>query len=87
VIVFQLSKAWGWYLLAIQVLNGVAAALAVFAMKLPPDTQVTVLGWNAAIAGAVGGVQAFTKSLSDTDGDGTPDLFDATPNGPPPGAG
>lgn len=80
---FPLSKTWAKLLLGVQLLNGVAAALAAFALKLPPESVTFAHSVNLWIAGVTGGIQAFAKSLADADGDGVPDLFDDTPNGTP----
>ena len=78
---FPLSKTWAKVLMGVQVLNGVAAALAAFALQLPPEQVTHVHTLNLWVAGLTGAVQAFAKSLADTDGDGTPDVFDDTPQG------
>ena len=84
---FQLSKLWGKWLLASQYVNLVLLVLSAFISA--PDLPFLVT-WkahaveiHAAIAGVVATLQAMARSLTDTDGDGTPDIFDETPNGPP----
>lgn len=75
----SLSRAWGYALLLVQVLNAAAAAIAVVALNLPEATQATVLTWNVGIAGITGAVQAFAKALPDSDKDGVPDVFEGKP--------
>lgn len=76
------GKAWALVLAMIQVVNALAAGLTyISALELPPGAKERVLMANLAIAAVTGGFQAFAKSLSDTDKDGTPDLFDDTPQG------
>lgn len=79
------GKAWAFVLAMIQLVNALAAGLTyISALELPPGAKDHVLVANLAIAAVTGGFQAFSKSLADTDKDGTPDLFDDTPNGPRP---
>lgn len=74
---FTLSKAWGWFLLVLQLLNAIAAGLTYLSMVpgLPESAHAQVLAWNVGIAAAVGALQAVAKGLADTDGDGVPDIF------------
>ncbi len=77
------ARAWAWFLLGVQIINAVAFALtAMSSFQLSPGMKEQVMTANIAIASVVGGLQAFAKSLSDRDGDGTPDLFDEAPDDP-----
>lgn len=77
-----LSKVWGYWLFVLQLLNAALGTLSYLgAMQLPADVQAKVLTWNFGIAAVVGALQAFAEALPDADGDGTPDLFDDTPQG------
>lgn len=82
-----LSKVWAYWLLATQGVNALAAGL--MALNAIPDSVPGAAAWkahalmiHATVAAVVGALQAFAKALPDADGDGTPDLFDDTPNGP-----
>lgn len=72
-----LSRVWGYWLLALQLVNAIAALLTYLSLvpNLPQSAHATVLTANVAIAALVGGVQAFTKALPDEDKDGVPDIF------------
>lgn len=89
---FPLSRVWAWWLIALQILNAVLAFLAYFQV-IPGDFgwlvtwRANAAVWHGSIGVFLGSVQAFAKALPDTDGDGIPDLFDDTPNGPTDGAG
>lgn len=72
----KLAKYWPHLLLLIQIVNGVYAGLTVFASALPDAQKTVVLGWCAGIAGVVGAFQAFTKSLTDANHNGIPDVFE-----------
>lgn len=77
--IVKLAKYWPHFLFAVQVINGIYAGLTAFASALPDSQKATVLGWCACIAGAVGGIQAFTRSLTDANNNGIPDIFEDTP--------
>lgn len=83
-----LSKVWGKWLLVGQYANVVLMLLMAF------GSLATDIAWlqawkghaleiHAGITAVLGTLQAMAKALPDSDGDGTPDIFDATPNGPP----
>lgn len=82
-----LSKVWAKWLLAGQYANVVLMLLMAFAAT---QTDVAWLAtWkqhaleiHATVTGVIGTLQAMAKALPDSDGDGTPDLFDDTPTGP-----
>lgn len=79
-----LSRAWGYVLLALQILNALAATTAHLGSMVPDDQKPTVLAVNLVIASVVGAVQAFAKALPDVDGDGIPDPFDSSVDPSPP---
>jgi hypothetical protein len=82
VIVFQLSKLWGKWLLASQYVNLVLLLLSAFisAADVPvlASWKTHAIEIHAAIAGFVATLQAMAKSLTDSDGNGTPDIFEPT---------
>lgn len=75
---FPLSKAWGWFLLFLQVINAIAAGLTYLSLVpgLPETLRAKVLAANVVIAALVGSLQAVTKALPDADGNGVPDIFE-----------
>lgn len=77
--IVKLAKYWPHFLFLVQVLNGIYAGLTAFASALPDAQKATVLGWCVGIAGAVGGIQAFTRSLTDANSNGVPDIFEPPP--------
>ncbi len=85
-----LSKVWGKWLLTGQYANVAIMLLVAFASA--PDVPLLVswkqhaLQIHAAITGVLGTLQAMAKALPDADRDGTPDVFDDTPNGEAPAA-
>ncbi len=79
-----LSRAWGYVLLALQILNALAAMTAFLGNTVPEAQKPSFLAANLLIASVVGAVQAFTKALPDADGDGIPDPFDSSVDPSPP---
>jgi hypothetical protein len=87
-----LSKLWGKWLLAGQYANVALMLLMAF------GSLATDIAWlqtwkqhaleiHATVTGVIGTLQAMARALPDSDGDGTPDVFDTTPNGTPPAGG
>lgn len=80
----SLSRAWAKALLIAHLLNGSTAAFVILATTVPEPLKHHILLANTMIGGVLAAFQAFSKSLGDRDGDGTPDPFDETPDGDPP---
>ena len=77
---FQLSNLWGKWLLASQYVNLVLLLLSAFisAADVPflATWKAHAIEIHTAIAGFVATLQAMAKSLTDSDGNGTPDIFE-----------
>lgn len=76
-----LSKVWGVWLLLMQAGNAVLALLSTL-IAIPDDATGPLAVWKAKALGihvtvsvVLAGLQAIAKSLTDADGDGTPDVF------------
>ena len=84
-----LSKVWGKWLLVLQYANVALMLLLAFGSVTTDITwlqawKAHALEIHATITGVIGTLQAMARALPDSDGDGTPDVFDTTPDGTPP---
>lgn len=83
-----LSKVWAKWLLIGQYANVALMLLLAFgAVSVGPSVpwletwKVYALQIHGSIVAVLSTLQAVAKALPDRDGDGTPDLFDDTPDG------